>query len=80
MRLAMNCKENEFLQTRIGFNFRRLTRERRSLGQFKLEDNDFAELTRIVRTIADEYCNGKVISILEGGYDFNGLHMPQPHI
>ena len=43
------------------------------LGQFKLEDRDFFELTKIIINLAKEYANGKVISVLEGGYDLNGL-------
>ena len=33
----------------------------------------FAELTRIVRAIAAETCGGRVASVLEGGYDMDGL-------
>ena len=43
------------------------------LGQFTLEDQDFANLTEIICDLAGEFCQGKVISILEGGYDFGGL-------
>ena len=43
------------------------------LGQFQLTDEDFSELTRVVRSIADEYSNGRVLSILEGGYHLEGL-------
>jgi acetoin utilization deacetylase AcuC-like enzyme len=43
------------------------------LGDFLLEDTHFAELTEIMRTIADQYADGRVISVLEGGYHINGL-------
>ena len=43
------------------------------LGQFQLEDQDFFELTKIIIDLAKEYANGKVISVLEGGYNLNGL-------
>ena len=43
------------------------------LGSFTLTDADFAHLTHIVRRVADEYAEGRVISCLEGGYDLNGL-------
>ena len=43
------------------------------LGQFTLDDGDFAEMTRIVLGIAREYGCGRVISCLEGGYSLEGL-------
>jgi acetoin utilization deacetylase AcuC-like enzyme len=43
------------------------------LGQFQLTDADFADLTRIVRGIADNTAQGRVVSILEGGYSLTGL-------
>ena len=43
------------------------------LGQFKLTDTDFADLTRIVRGIADKTAQGRVVSMLEGGYSLTGL-------
>jgi acetoin utilization deacetylase AcuC-like enzyme len=43
------------------------------LGRFTLSDADFTELTRIVLEIADKHAGGRLISVLEGGYDLNGL-------
>ena len=43
------------------------------LGEFRLTDEDFAELTRKVRAIADRHAQGRVVSILEGGYNLAGL-------
>jgi acetoin utilization deacetylase AcuC-like enzyme len=43
------------------------------LGQFQLTDENFAELTRVMRTVANEYANGRVLSVLEGGYNLDGL-------
>jgi acetoin utilization deacetylase AcuC-like enzyme len=43
------------------------------LGGFQLTDKDFADLTRIVREVADEFADGRVISTLEGGYHLAGL-------
>ncbi|MGE4550794.1 MAG: histone deacetylase [Opitutales bacterium] len=43
------------------------------LGQFRLTDEDFAALTKIVLDLAREHANGKMVSVLEGGYDLNGL-------
>ena len=43
------------------------------LGQFLLTDEDFAELTSLLREVADEHCHGRLISVLEGGYNLDGL-------
>jgi acetoin utilization deacetylase AcuC-like enzyme len=43
------------------------------LGQFRLTDEDFADLTRMLMDIADEHAAGKVVSVLEGGYSLDGL-------
>ena len=43
------------------------------LGQFLLTDEDFAELTSLLQEVADEHCNGRLISVLEGGYNLDGL-------
>ncbi|HLK68535.1 MAG TPA: histone deacetylase [Bryobacteraceae bacterium] len=43
------------------------------LGRFTLSDSDFADLTREVMGIADQYARGRVVSMLEGGYHLPGL-------
>jgi len=43
------------------------------LGGFGLEEADFIDLTRIVMKIADKYAEGRLISVLEGGYRLDGL-------
>jgi acetoin utilization deacetylase AcuC-like enzyme len=43
------------------------------LGGFNLTEDDFAELTKIVMRIADCYCGGRIVSLLEGGYHLQGL-------
>jgi len=43
------------------------------LGGFTLTDDDFAELTGIVKEIADKHCGGRLVSTLEGGYNLSGL-------
>ncbi len=43
------------------------------LGQFLLTDNDFADLTRVMREIADKHAGGRMLSVLEGGYSLTGL-------
>jgi acetoin utilization deacetylase AcuC-like enzyme len=43
------------------------------LGRFTLTDRDFADLTRAVMEIAGRWAGGRVISVLEGGYNLEGL-------
>lgn len=43
------------------------------LGQFLLTDEDFAELTGIMTDLAGNYCDGRLVSVLEGGYSLTGL-------
>jgi acetoin utilization deacetylase AcuC-like enzyme len=43
------------------------------LGRFQLTDRDFADLTGVMREIADKHAGGRVLSVLEGGYNLTGL-------
>ena len=43
------------------------------LGGFDLDDNAFRELTKIMLEIADIAGNGRLISVLEGGYNLSSL-------
>ena len=43
------------------------------LAQFQLETEDFYTITKRILEASKKFCNGKVISILEGGYDLQAL-------
>ena len=43
------------------------------LGQFVLTDDDFADLTLVIREIAEKHAGGRLLSVLEGGYSLTGL-------
>jgi acetoin utilization deacetylase AcuC-like enzyme len=43
------------------------------LAQFQLESKDFYEITKRTLELSKLYCDGKVVSILEGGYDLSAL-------
>jgi acetoin utilization deacetylase AcuC-like enzyme len=43
------------------------------LGQFTLTDDDFAALTKVLMAIAAEHAGGRLVSVLEGGYNQAGL-------
>jgi len=49
------------------------SREGDPLGQFLLKDKDFADLTRLVAGIAERHAGGRIVSLLEGGYNLSGL-------
>ena len=39
------------------------------VGGWRLEEQDYVHLTEIVSSVADRYCDGRLVSILEGGYN-----------
>lgn len=43
------------------------------LGRFRLADADFAEMTSLLREVADKHAEGRLVSALEGGYSLEGL-------
>ena len=43
------------------------------LAQFNLKTEDYYTITKRILETSKKFCNGKVVSILEGGYDLNAL-------
>lgn len=43
------------------------------LGCHDITDDGFQALTRFVGQLADKYCDGKLVSVMEGGYQIKGL-------
>jgi acetoin utilization deacetylase AcuC-like enzyme len=43
------------------------------LGQLRLTDEDFVEMTRALKQWAESSCNGRLVSCLEGGYNLQTL-------
>jgi acetoin utilization deacetylase AcuC-like enzyme len=66
---AANEVKPEFVLISAGFD----SRIGDPLGQFLLTDEDFADLTRVMREIADKHAGGRLLSVLEGGYNLTGL-------
>lgn len=52
-----------------GFDAHRLD----PLGGIELEDDDYAWATRELTALAARHCGGRLVSVLEGGYDLQGL-------
>ena len=55
--------------TSAGFDSRRGD----PLGHFQLVDKDFSDLTLLCLDIARRHAKGRLISVLEGGYNLDGL-------
>ena len=45
------------------------------MANLKLHENDYAWITAELVKIADHYADGKIVSVLEGGYDLGALSM-----
>jgi len=43
------------------------------LAQLRLQVADFTWITSEICTLADRCCGGRVVSLLEGGYDLDAL-------
>lgn len=43
------------------------------LGRFRVTDDGYKKLTQILLQIANEYARGRLVSVLEGGYNLKGL-------
>ena len=66
---AMRDFKPELIMISAGFDAHR----RDPLAGVQLEDEDFGMLTRRVMELADGLCQGRIVSVLEGGYDLQGL-------
>ena len=47
--------------------------ERDPLANLSFTDDDYAWITAELMKVADECCSGRVVSVLEGGYDLDAL-------
>jgi acetoin utilization deacetylase AcuC-like enzyme len=61
--------EPEFILVSAGFD----AHARDPLASLEVSTEAFAEATRIVRRMADELARGRLVSVLEGGYDLDAL-------
>ncbi len=51
------------------------------LAALNLDETDFRWITQLISDAADQYCGGRIISALEGGYDLNALaHSVETHV
>lgn len=66
---AMETFRPEMIFISAGFD----SRENDPLGKFTLKDADFQDLTLMMRKLADKFAEGRIVSVLEGGYNLAGL-------
>lgn len=59
----------DFVLVSAGFD----AHENDTLGQMKLRSEDYSEITHIITGIAETFCDGRIISFLEGGYNLPAL-------
>jgi acetoin utilization deacetylase AcuC-like enzyme len=69
LRRAADTFKPDLVMISAGFD----SRQGDPLGQFRLSDPDFTDLTKIMLEIAGTHSNGRLVSVLEGGYDLSGL-------
>ena len=68
MRIIDDYKPNAILLS-SGFDAHR----RDPLGGMNVTEGAYGELTRRIVEAAERHCGGRVFSLLEGGYDLEGL-------
>lgn len=59
----------EFILLSSGFD----AHQKDPLAQVNLKSKDFYEITKRIMNVADNICDSRIVSILEGGYDLNAL-------
>jgi acetoin utilization deacetylase AcuC-like enzyme len=69
LRRAADVFKPDLVMISAGFD----SRDGDPLGRFTLSDTDFADLTKIMLEIAGTHANGRLVSVLEGGYSLSGL-------
>jgi len=66
---AIDRFEPDLIMVSAGFD----AHLRDPLGQLELLDGDFSWITERLCALANAHCHGRLVSVLEGGYDLTGL-------
>lgn len=69
LRRAADLFKPDLVMISAGFD----SRDGDPLGRFTLSDTDFTDLTKVMLEIAGTHANGRLVSVLEGGYSLSGL-------
>ena len=74
---AMEAFKPEFVIVSAGFD----AHVRDPLSGTQVTENGFVEMSKRVQDVANDYANGRLVSVLEGGYDLVGLsHSVEAHL
>jgi acetoin utilization deacetylase AcuC-like enzyme len=65
----LDAFQPELILVSAGFD----AHERDPLGSLRLTEEDFAWVTLRLMDMAEKHCDGRIVSMLEGGYDLAGL-------
>jgi acetoin utilization deacetylase AcuC-like enzyme len=65
---AVEKFEPDMIFVSAGFD----SREKDLLGCFNFTDEAYMTLTKMVMQLAEKYCDGRLVSLLEGGYNLKG--------
>ena len=65
---AVNKFEPDFILISAGFD----SRKEDPLGCFEVTDDAFKRMTEMAMDMANTYCEGRLVSLLEGGYNVDG--------
>ena len=66
---VLNQFRPDLLLVSAGFD----AHERDPLGGMRLTTDAFGAMTAALRTVADTHCDGRLVAVTEGGYDFRAL-------
>jgi acetoin utilization deacetylase AcuC-like enzyme len=66
---ALNKFEPEMLFISAGFD----AHAEDEMSHIRLYESDYRWVTEELRAVAEQHCKGRIVSVLEGGYDLNAL-------
>ncbi len=66
---ALDAFKPQFIMISAGFD----AHKEDPMGQLRLDESDFTWITDVLMDAADRHCQGRVVSVLEGGYNIDAL-------
>ncbi len=66
---ALNTVQPQLLMISAGFD----AHKDDPLANINITEDSFAEMTKMIMEIASKYCEGRIVSVLEGGYNLEAL-------
>ena len=72
---AVSKFKPEFMLISAGFD----AHQHDPLANMNVTEEGFARMTQVVHDLSKEFCQGRMISVLEGGYDLDALSRSVEH-